>query len=251
MLEKIKKIFKKEAKTESPDEIFKRLKANKHAASEEDLNDYKSNLEVLASEFIKTGQYKSLEKVAFLIKCVEDEKKLVSLGINQYVFRDDIDEFLSRRDIEESSIRLIELSDYPRRIPADIQEKILKTKDVFSHMYVMFTDYTGNVTKNHMREKEIEKKDKDPILFGTFQTTSSELSTFLGGKDVVERIPTRLLNDKFYVVGDWVDEYCDLTLDKFVALSGKDDIVSDIKEPATLDDIQKALTAFKEIPEVD
>ena len=251
IFEKFFKKIKKEESFENPDVIFKKLKDNKYTSTSDNLEDYRQNLQKLASEFIETGQYKSLEKIAFLMKCVDKEKELVKLGVNQYVFRDDIDEFLSRRDIEKSDIRLIELSDYPRRIPKDIQKKIKETKNIFSHMYVMFTDYTGNVTKNHMREKEIKRKDKDPILFGTFQDLGQDSETFFNGDVFRRKVPVRLLNDQFYVIGDWVDEYCDLTLDKFIALSGKDDIVSEINSPVTIEEIEKAIKSFREVPEVE
>lgn len=49
------------------------------------------------------------------------------------------------------------------------------------------------------RQIEKERREKDPIIFGTFQN-----------KD------TDTIIDRFYYLGDWVDEFCDLTLDKFV-----------------------------------
>ena len=118
------KFFARFKKKETPDEIFKKLKENKHSVSEKELDDYTANLQVLAAEFIQTGQTAALDKLAFLMSCVEKEKQALAVGVNQFVFRDDIDEFLKRRDIEESSIKLIELSDYPRRIPVDVQQKI-------------------------------------------------------------------------------------------------------------------------------
>lgn len=37
--------------------------------------------------------------------------------------------------------------------------------------------------------------------------------------------------DRFYVLGDWEDEYCDLTLDKLIAETG-DDVTKPVLEPA-------------------
>lgn len=50
-----------------------------------------------------------------------------------------------------------------------------------------------------------------------------------------------MLNDKFYVIGDWVDEYCDLTLDKFVQLSGKKNVVKSVETPVSFEEIMKEL----------
>ena len=44
---------------------------------------------------------------------------------------------------------------------------------------------------------EKERRDKDPILFGVFKNDTN-------------------VADRFYFLGDWVDEYCDLTLDKMI-----------------------------------
>lgn len=52
------------------------------------------------------------------------------------------------------------------------------------------------------------------------------------------------MNDKFYVIGDWVDEYCDLTLDKLVAMTSND-IVKEITVPRTLEEINKTLSNMK------
>lgn len=224
-----------EPKVKSPDEIFKELKNSRTKVTPEGLEEYKKNLEVLAAEFIQTGQYRSLEKIAFLIECVEKEKKVLEVGVDEYIFRDDIDTFLQRRNVKESSIKLISLRDYPRQIPPEIQEKIKKTKKLFDQMYVLFTDYTSTVTRNYQREQHIKARDRDPILFGVFESKRTDKSGSF--------IENRLLNDKFYCIGDWVDEYCDLTLDKFVAMSNKprEEVIHPITQPVSIEEIRAVL----------
>lgn len=90
-------------------------------------------------------------------------------------------------------MKIIELERYEREIPDEIVDVIAKTKDLFDQMYIVFTDYTGK----EERKIAAEKKDKDPILFGTFQDRKQKVCV-----------------DRFYYLGDWVDEYCDLTLDQ-------------------------------------
>ena len=95
-------------------------------------------------------------------------------------------------------------------------------------MYVIFTDYTG------MTERQIkrEAREKDPILFGTFQ----DLST----GSIVER---------FYFIGDWVDEYCDLTLDKLVTeykVEKGNKIMNTLITPHSLKELQKQLDELEE-----
>lgn len=81
-----------------------------------------------------------------------------------------------------------------REVPDDLVEVIEKTKDIFDEFYVVFTDYTGK----EERKVTKERRDKDPILFGVFKNKTN-------------------VSDRFYFLGDWVDEYCDLTLDKMIA----------------------------------
>ena len=228
---------KAKKKKETPNEIFNKLKETKKEVSVESLDEYYKNASLIAESFIQTRQIDSLEKLTYLMSCVEREKEVLKYGINQYIFRDDIEEFLDRRDIQTSNIKLIELEDYPRIIPEDIRKKIEKTKNIFDKMYVLFTDYSGVVTKEQIRDGKIKSKDKDPILFGTFQKIDRS-------NDAFARITSRLMNDKFYVIGDWVDEYCDLTLDKLVAMTSND-IVKEITVPRTLEEINKTLSSMK------
>lgn len=237
-----KKLFKNESKIESPDVIFQKLKKNQHSVTIKTLDDYYKKAAKLATECIETEQIYALEKLTFLMKCIEKEKQLLPLGISNFIFRDDIDEFLSRRDIQESSIKIIELSDYPRRIPKEIQKKIKESKHLFDKMYVLFTDYTESVTKNYQREKEIKRKDKDPILFGTFQTIDIPENRMLDVK--------RQLNDKFYVIGDWVDEYCDLTLEKFISLTSPE-VVHPINEQEFIKSLDEIITETSKLKEME
>ena len=89
--------------------------------------------------------------------------------------------------------KLIELSRYMREIPDELIETVEKSKELFDQLYVVFTDYTGK----EERKVEKERRDKDPILFGVFKNGFT-------------------VSDRFYFLGDWVDEYCDLTLDKMI-----------------------------------
>lgn len=228
---------KAKKKKETPNEIFNKLKETKKEVSVESLDEYYKNASLIAESFIQTRQIDSLEKLTYLMSCVEREKEVLKYGINQYIFRDDIEEFLDKRDIQASNIKLIELEDYPRIIPEDIRKKIEKTKNIFDKMYVLFTDYSGAVTKEQIRDGKIKSKDKDPILFGTFQKIDRS-------NDAFARITSRLMNDKFYVIGDWVDEYCDLTLDKLVAMTSND-IVKEITVPRTLEEINRTLSSMK------
>lgn len=114
-----------------------------------------------------------------------------------------------------------------REIPDDIVSIIEKVKDKFDQLYVVFTDYTGKVE----RQIEKERREKDPILFGTFQNQSN-----------------RTVIDRFYYIGDWEDEYCDLTLDKMVNETekvGMRNITKTISTPKDIVELKEQLDSLE------
>ena len=185
-----------------PQEYFDYLKQKAKTITENDLDEFYNGCLALVEKYKMTGQTKILNKIKFLVDCVEKEKELVKMGITKYVYRDDIEDYID--NISKDAIKIIEIENYPRDIPDEIVEVVAKTKDIFDRLYIVFTDYTGKVE----RQVEAERRRKDPILFGTFQ------------KIGVVR-DSSLINDRFYYLGDWEDEYCDLTLDKFLKEAGR------------------------------
>ena len=149
------------------------------------------------------------------------------MGINTFIYRDDIEEYIDT--VAKDTVKIIELENYEREIPDEIVEVIAATKDKFDQLYVVFTDYTGKVE----RQIEKERRNKDPILFGTFQNQSN-----------------RTVIDRFYYLGDWEDEYCDLTLDKMVnetEKAGKRNIVKTISTPSDIEELKEQLGGLSEI----
>ena len=57
------------------------------------------------------------------------------------------------------------------------------------------------------------------------------------------------MNERFYFIGDWVDEYCDLTLDKMVAevkeVSQKN-ILHPIKTPEDIEELKKQVDGLED-----
>ena len=78
--------------------------------------------------------------------------------------------------------------------------------EVFDNYVILYYDPEGIVYKETAHE---EAKRRDPIIFGVIA----------GSK-------------KLYYVADWIDEYCDLTLDAFVDTLGieKEDLHFDAEE---------------------
>ena len=180
-----------EEKVISPSQYFDYLKGAKKTITTEALKDSYDVFLKLAEKYQKLGQVESLKKLCFLADTLIKEEKLIEMGITTYVYKDTIEDYIEH--VADKTVKIVELSRYMREVPDELVETIEKSKELFDEFYVVFTDYTGK----EERKVEKERRDKDPILFGVFKNN-------------------RNVADRFYFLGDWVDEYCDLTLDKMV-----------------------------------
>lgn len=211
----------------TPQQYFEQVKERKHNITDEELVKVYDNCLELLNKYKITGQKKGMQKLMFHLECIEKEREIVKMGINTFIYRDDIEEYIDT--VAKDTVKIIELENYEREIPDEIVEVIATTKDKFDQLYVVFTDYTGKVE----RQIEKERRDKDPILFGTFQNQSN-----------------RTVIDRFYYLGDWEDEYCDLTLDKMVnetEKAGKRNIVKTISTPSDIEELKEQLGGLSEI----
>lgn len=206
-------------------EVFNTLKSSTNHITDEELLKAYDTAQVLANRYIKTGQHQALAKLIYTLKCINKERILVSLGYTTFIYKDAIDYYIDSHQSETRPVKIIELSEYTRVIPEDIAKKVEETKDIFDEFFVVYTDYTGKEEKRI----EAEKRERDPILFGVFLDTKS-----------------RVCIERFYYLGDWVDEYCDLTFDKFLTELGKTTnfASSEIITPKTEKELQAILDTY-------
>lgn len=210
-----------EIKELTPQEYFEQVKERKHSITDEELLKVYDNCLELLNKYKITGQKKGMRKLLFHLDCIEKEREIVKMGITTFIYRDDIEEYIDT--VAKDTVKIIELENYEREIPDEIVEIIGRVKDKFDQLYIVFTDYTGKVE----RQVQKERRSKDSILFGTFQNQTS-----------------RTVIDRFYCLGDWEDEYCDLTLDKMVnetEKAGKRNIVKTISTPADIAELKGQL----------
>ncbi len=208
----------------NPNEYFNKLKAKKEKITDKELLDIYANCEKLMDKYLVTGQVNGAKKILFHLENIEKEREIVKMGIDTFIYREDIENYIE--NVSEQVVKIIELHRYEREIPDEIVEVIVKVKDKFDQLYVVFTDYTGEVEK----QVEKERREKDPILFGTFQDEKTN--------SIVER---------FYYLGDWEDEYCDLTLDKMVneMKSNGSDIKVKISTPKNLEELRNQISMLE------
>jgi len=207
----------------TPSQYFENIKNAKNTASLESIKNSYAVMAQLAEKYNTTGQIRSLKKLNFLADVLGKEEKLVELGITTFVYRDMIEDYIDH--VSKDVVKIIELSRYTREIPDEIVEVVKKTKGIFDELYVIFTDYTGR----EERKIDQERRDKDPILFGCFKND-------------------RMISDRFYVLGDWVDEYCDLTFDKFVeGYKSKYNETPErkVEVPQTSEELKRLLNKYK------
>jgi len=110
----------------------------------------------------------------------------------------------------EKGVRLDYIKNFTRNIPEEVLAKKIKADSllVFDNYCVLYYDPNVKSYKLTKEEKdEIRRKKSDPILFG-------------------------MINDShnLYYIADWIDDYCDLTLEEFIKVSGYD------KEELTIDE---------------
>ena len=177
-----------------PDDFFKKIKDKRQLVTKEMIDNLKEHLASETKQFIDNGQVKSASRLLFHIDCIEREQRVIDAGLNQFVYRDDLDDFMT--NVSNQVVKIIELENFERVIPFDKSKEINRVKNLFDQVYIVFTDYTGR------EERKVEKRKRanDPIAFGVFKTGDN-----------------RIWNHRFYFICDWEDEYCDLTLDKYVS----------------------------------
>ena len=208
----------------NPYEYFQSVKDRVQEMNDEKLSKVYANAIHLADLYNQTGQKKGLRKLIFHIESIMKEKKVIDAGITKFVYRDDIEEYIDK--VANKQVVILDIASYERVIPEEVANAMIKVKDLFDEFYIVCTDYNGKLSKQVQKER----REKDPILFGAFLDRDKQA-----------------INERFYYIGDWVDEYCDLTLDKMVAemqeANGKDIIneIPIVPIPSTDEELKEQL----------
>lgn len=213
-----------EKNTITPSQYFDYLKDAKKNITSDLLKESYDVFLKLGEKYSKLGQIESLKKLIFLADTLTKEEKLIEMGVCTYVYKSTIEDYIE--NVADKTVKIVELSRYMREIPDELIETVEKTRDLFDEFYVVFTDYTGQ----EERKVAKERRDKDPILFGCFRNNTS-------------------VADRFYFLGDWVDEFCDLTLDKMIEEYKSKKMITPTfieKIPTTSEELIEELKKYKE-----
>ena len=160
---------------------------------------------LLLQKFVKSAedldQQGLYEEFARKIAITVREQELWACGIEYFLHREDVLKYMDR--VKDVEIGFVKLEKYDRPVPTQVEKKIKRIKKLklFDELWVLHLNYkdkldvTGKTKKEEKLKTNKEKiKEKDPIIFGI----------------------QNYMPDKLYYVIDWIDEYCDLTLDKFI-----------------------------------
>ena len=117
------------------------------------------------------------------------EMKMLEVGVKTFVSEEDLIKF-SRE--ETRKLKLDWVKNFTRFIPTELQHIIAacSEKELFDNYVILHYDPDNTGTKLTKKEEELKK---DPILFGVIEESR-----------------------RLYYLGDWIDEYCNLTLDKLL-----------------------------------
>lgn len=180
----------------TPTVYFNYVKDMKKDIKDENLEKVADNCLTLLQKTKITGQTNAAKKIVDKYELIMRELKAATFGFDIIVYKSDIEKFITK--ISKHPVKIIELSKYSREVDDSVIEKLslAKENELFDEYYVLFTDYTEKEAKKIAKER----RDKDPILFGAFKTKDNN------------NIP----ETRFFYIGDWKDEYCDLTLDEML-----------------------------------
>lgn len=189
------KTVMKPAHTYDVEEFFKSIKNSTTELKrvDERIDSFKAIM-----EHAKTfGQTVLVEKIQDELSVIKAETQLYAIELTTVILEEQVLKFA------KDSPRALQL-DWIENFTRVIPEKILATKakadelKIFDNYVILHYDPNK---KNVELTKKQKRDGKDPILFGVINNSR-----------------------KLYYVGDWIDEYCDLTLEAFVDKFGKEGV---------------------------
>lgn len=180
---------------------FKYLKKKLSLLEKMKLNRRMKNLEKAFDIAVESGQDVLAKK--FLDKVVQTsiESELYAKGIQYYLDKHIIDKYKHR--IKDGHISDTLLEDYTRKVPKKILDKKKKVEHLFEK-FIVYHYYNPELEQKREEQQEMTPSEisqmRDPILFGKTK-----------------------YSDRYYFIGDWEDEECDLTFDEMIDAIGCDE----------------------------
>lgn len=175
--------------------------------TEDSKEKYKNRIKeymILLKQCDVMGQTSMKEKLFQNIIINKYESILYAHGYQKLITEEKLVEFVKK---SEKGLSLTYIDNYTKIIPLDITQKVIEANklEVFDNYCILH--YDPDKKSYQQTQEDIKKenqKRRDPILFGMIKNSN-----------------------KLYFIGDWIDEYCDLTFDKIIDIIGKELIEKD------------------------
>ncbi len=137
------------------------------------------------------GQLGLYEQLTTALLLAVREQQCLACGFDTMILREDALRYVSKVDVK---VKLEALESFPRPIPTEpaARLKLARERNLFDAYHILYHPATDEAPAKSTARKI---REKDPILFGSFAHAEGRL----------------------YVVADWIDEHCDLTVDKLVS----------------------------------
>jgi hypothetical protein len=193
-------ILKKEISQEDLKLFFDTIKNNVNILDKDSINEVLDKYQLTVLNAQDNNQTALVERILEYAEILKSELILCQSKFNKYLTEDEVVKFYNVASVHEklkTKLCLTYIKNFVKVIPDDIT-KLKKEADelkIFDNYVIMHYDYNNDSVSETNEEKE---KRKDPILFGVI----------VGSKNL-------------YYIGDWVDEYCNLTLDAIIKKIGK------------------------------
>lgn len=143
----------------------------------------------------KTGQTALKEKLKNILSIVRAEIALLDNKMIKFVAEEQMVSLYEKVNANEK-LKLTWIKNFIKIIPTDV----LKLKEAADNLEIfdnyVILHYDPNNDATNLTEEEVRAK-KDPIMFGVIQNSN-----------------------KLYYIADWIDEYCDMTLEKMFNVLG-------------------------------
>lgn len=151
----------------------------------------------------QAGQEALYERLAEGLNAYKMETQLVAMGLPKFVSEENIVRFYKQC---KKGLRLDYVRNFTRIIPESVTAHKVRADELglFDNYVILHYDPQA---KSYAETEAEKARRKDPILFGLMKGRR-----------------------QLYVVGDWIDEVCDLTLDQFAEQLGHS-AVGSLSEP--------------------
>lgn len=186
----VSRLFNSLFRKKQEEKFFKCIKKSLLLIDPRSYTRQKLNLERMMQEAKHNNQIALVEQLQSEYSRMNREMKLFSFGYKIFIEEKDVVKYSESCRLKRDCIRLDWIKNFTRHIPIQISNEISRSKELFDNFVIMHYDPDNKA--NADTKEEIEKK-KDPILFGVMDCSN-----------------------RLYFIGDWIDNYCDLTLKTFL-----------------------------------